>query len=171
MRGDPDEFPALYKLLLEEEGEANMVVFSMQEEDIKRIMRHPFGMVGTDSGSVAYTGPFAQGKPHPRHFGTYPRILGRHVREEEVLRLEQAVRKMTSFPAQRFGLLDRGLIRPGMWADITIFDPETVIDRATYQNPQHRPEGINYVIVNGTTAIDSGEYTGELAGRILRKNR
>ena len=169
MRGEPDEFTALYKLLLEEEGAAGMVIFAMQEEDVRRIMKHPLHMVGTDSSSVASTGPFAMGKPHPRHFGTYPRILGRYVREHGVLRLEEAVRKMTSFPAQRFGILDRGLLRPGMWADITIFDPETVIDHATYQDPHQLPDGIPYVIVNGVVAVDKGRCTGALAGRVLRK--
>ena len=169
MRGDPDEFTALYRLLLEEEGTAQMVIFAMQEEDVRRIMQHPLGMVGTDSSSTAFTGPFAMGKPHPRAFGTYPRILGRYVREEGVLRLEEAVRKMTSLPAQRFGILDRGLITPGMWADITVFDSEAIIDRATYQNPQQPPEGIPYVIVNGVVAVDYGRCTGELAGKVLRK--
>jgi len=169
MRGDPDEFTALYCLLLEEEGTAHMVIFAMQEEDVRRIMQHPLGMVGTDSSSTAFTGPFAMGKPHPRTFGTYPRILGRYVREEGVLRLEEAVRKMSSLPSQRFGILDRGIIKPGMWADVTIFDPDTVIDRATYQNPQQPPEGIPYVIVNGIVAVDNCRCTGELAGKVLRK--
>ena len=171
MRGEPDEFTALYKLLLEEEGAAGMVIFAMQEEDVRRIMKHPLHMVGTDASSVASTGPFAMGKPHPRHFGTYPRILGRYVREHGVLRLEEAVRKMTSFPAQRFGILDRGLLRPGMWADITIFDPETVIDHATYQDPHQLPDGIPYVIVNGIVAVDKGRCTGALAGKVLRKKK
>ncbi|MFQ6053419.1 MAG: amidohydrolase family protein, partial [Candidatus Bathyarchaeia archaeon] len=169
MRGEPDEFTALYRLLLEEEGAAGMVIFAMHEDDVRRIMRHPLHMVGTDASSVASTGPFARGKPHPRHFGTYPRVLGRYVREYGVLRLEDAVRRMTSFPAQRFGILDRGLIRPGMWADITIFDPETVIDRATYENPHQPPGGIPYVIVNGVVAVDGGRCTGALAGMVLRR--
>ncbi len=169
MRGDPDEFTALYRLLLEEEGTAQMVIFAMQEDDVRRIMQHPLGMVGTDSSSIAFTGPFAMGKPHPRTFGTYPRILGRYVREEGVLRLEEAVRKMSSLPAQRFGILYRGFIKPGMWADVTIFDPDIVIDRATYQNPQQPPEGIPYVIVNGVVAVDNGRCTGELVGKVLRK--
>ena len=134
-------------------------------------MASPYQMVGTDSSSVAYSGPFAMGKPHPRHYGTYPRILGRYVQEEGVLTLEQAVRKMTGFPAQRFGILDRGLLRPGMHADITLFDPATVIDRATFENPHQRPEGIPYVLVNGKVAIDGGKYRSVLTGRTLRKRR
>jgi N-acyl-D-aspartate/D-glutamate deacylase len=143
----------------------------MDEGDVRRIMGHPLQMVGTDSGASAATGFMKRGKPHPRGYGSYPKILGRYVRELGVLRLEEAVRKMTSFPAQRFGILDRGILRPGMWADVTIFDPETVIDKATYQDPHQYPEGIEYVIVNGEVAVDRGEYTGALAGRVLRKKR
>ncbi len=168
-RGAPDEFTALYQLLLEEEGTAGMVIFYGDEGDVRRIMRHPLHMVGTDAGSCQTEGPFCQGKPHPRHYGTYPKILGLYVREEGVLRLEEAVRKMTSFPAQRFGILDRGLLRPGMWADITVIDPETVIDKATYKDPHQYPVGIPHVVVKGELAIDSGEYTGALAGKTLRK--
>ena len=126
-------------------------------------------MVGTDASSVAFTGPFAMGKPHPRHFGTYPKILGHYVREQKTLRLEDAVRRMTSLPAQRFGILDRGLLRTGMWADIIVFNPDTVIDKATYQDPHQYPVGVEYVIVNGELTMDSGRYTGALAGRTLRK--
>lgn len=171
MRGDPDEFTTLWKLLLEERGEADMIIFSMHEDDIRRIMKHPLGMVGTDSSSISSTGPFAYGKPHPRHFGTYPRILGRYVREAKVLSLQEAVRKMTSFPAQTFGMLDRGLLRPGMRADITIFDPDTVFDNATYQQPHVVPTGIPYVIVNGVVAVENSKLTDALAGKALRKGQ
>lgn len=170
-RGDPDEYTSLFDLLLEEEGAAGMIIFSMEEEDVRRIMKHPLQMVGTDSGSSSTTGFMRRGKPHPRGFGSYPKILGRYVREHGVLGLEEAVRKMTSFPAQRFGLLDRGLLRPGMWADVVVFDPDTVIDRATYQDPHQYPEGIEYVLVNGEVTVDEGEYTGALAGRTLRKRK
>ena len=169
MRGDPDEFTSLYRLLLEEEGAAGMIIFMMEEDDIRRIMRHPLHMVGTDAGSVAPTGIMSRGKPHPRHYGTYPKILGRYVREQGVLRLEEAVRKMTSLPAQRFGLLDRGLLRPGMRADIVVFNPDTIIDKATFQDPHRFPEGIEHVVVNGQVTVDEGEYTEALAGRTLRK--
>jgi N-acyl-D-aspartate/D-glutamate deacylase len=168
-RGAADEFTALYELLLEEEGAASMVIFYGDEDDVKRIMRHPLQMVGTDSGCCNVEGPFKSGKPHPRHYGTYPRILGRYVREEKTLRLEEAVRKMTSFPAQRFGLSNRGVVRPGMWADITVFNTETVIDTATYDDPHQFPAGIDYVLVNGEVTIKKGRYTGAHAGRTLRK--
>lgn len=168
-RGDSDEYKSLFNLLLEEEGAAGMVIFYGNEEDVQRIMKHPLQMVGTDAGSCTVTGPFSEGKPHPRHYGTYPKILGEYVREENLMRLEEAIRKMTSFPAQRFGLLDRGLIRPGMWADITILNPDAVSSNATYQDPHNFPSGIQYVIVNGEVAIDEGEYTGILSGKTLRK--
>jgi N-acyl-D-amino-acid deacylase len=169
-RGAEDEFTAVYEVLLEEEGAAGIVIFYGDEEDVKRIMRHPLHMVGTDAGCCTVEGPFCRGKPHPRHYGTYPKILGKYVREEKVISWEDAVRKMTSFPAQRFGILDRGLLRPGMWADIVVFDPETVIDRATYEDPHNFPDGIPYVIVNGEVAVHDGRYTGALGGRTLRKS-
>ena len=168
MRGEPDEFTALYKLVLEEEGAAGMIVFSMNHEDIRRIMQSHLQMVGTDSLSASPTGAMSYGKPHPRYYGTYPRILGRYVKEG-TLRIEEAIRKMTSFPAQRFGLLDRGLIRPGMCADVTVFNPETVIDKATFEDPHQYPEGIEYVIVNGTVTVEKGKFTGSLGGKTLRK--
>lgn len=164
-----DEFTALFELLLEEDGAAGMVIFYGEEGDIKRIMEHPLHMVGTDAGCCAAEGPFRRGKPHPRHYGTYPKILGKYVREEGVVSWEEAIRKMTSFPAQRFGLLDRGLLRPGMWADIVVFDPDTVIDTATYEDPHSYPEGIPFVVVNGVVAVSDGVFTGALGGRTLRK--
>ena len=168
-RGAKDEFTALYELLLEEEGAPGMVIFYGDEEDVKRIMKHPLHMVGTDAGCCTIEGPFCKGKPHPRHYGTYPKILGKYVREEKTITWQEAVRKMTSFPAQRFGILDRGLLRPGMWADITVFNPETVIDRATYKDPHNFPAGIPYVIVNGEITISEGKYSKSRAGTTLRK--
>jgi N-acyl-D-amino-acid deacylase len=169
MRGGPDPFTSLFEVLLEENGAADMILFSMNEEDIKRIMRHPVHMVGTDSGSMSPTGYMSRGKPHPRGYGSYPKILGRYVRDEGVLSLENAVRKMTSMPAQRFGIMDRGILRPGMRADLVAFNPDTVMDKATYQDPHQFPEGIEYVLVNGNIAVDEGEYKPVLAGRTLRK--
>ncbi len=168
-RGAKDEFTALYELLLDEEGAPGMVIFYGDEDDVKRIMKHPLHMVGTDAGCCTIEGPFCKGKPHPRHYGTYPKILGKYVREEKTITWQEAVRKMTSFPAQRFGILDRGLLRPGMWADITVFNPETVIDRATYKDPHNFPAGIPYVIVNGEITISEGKYSKSRAGTTLRK--
>ncbi|MHA2369617.1 MAG: N-acyl-D-amino-acid deacylase family protein, partial [Candidatus Hodarchaeales archaeon] len=169
LRGDADVFTTLFDLILEENASVSMVIFEMQEKDIQRIMQSKLTMFSTDSGACTISGPFSQGKPHPRHYGTYPRILGRYVREQGVLRLEEAIRKMTSFPAQKFGLTDRGVLRPGMKADIVIFNPDTVIDKATYPDPHQFPEGIQFVIVNGQIAVDNGEYTGILAGKTLRR--
>ena len=171
LRGDADAFTTLFDIILEEEGSVSMIIFAMDEGDVRRIMSHHLQMVGTDSGASAAEGFMRRGKPHPRGYGSYPKILGRYVRELGVLRLEEAVRKMTSFPAQRFGILDRGILRPGMWADIVVFDPETVSDKATYQDPHQYPEGIEYVLVNGRVAVQKGKTTGILAGTTLRKNR
>jgi len=146
-----------------------MVIFYGDEEDVKRIMRSPLHMVGTDAGSCAAHGPFRRGKPHPRHYGTYPRVLGKYVREEQTLTWEQAVRKMTSLPAQRFKIWDRGLLKPGFKADITVFNPDTIIDKATFTDPHQYPEGIVHVIVNGGIAIEDGSLTKQRFGVTLRK--
>lgn len=169
IRGDDAEFTSLYRLLLEEDGSVGMIIFFGDENDVRKIMKHPLQMVGTDSGTTTVSGPFSRGKPHPRHYGTYPKILESYVRNEKVLRLETAIRKMTSFPAQRFGLLNRGLLKVGMKADISIFDPKEVKDNSSYQTPHQFPSGIPYVIVNGKIVIDGGKYTGIKAGRTLRK--
>ena len=166
---EKDIWDALWKLILEEDGTPGMIIFSMDERDIRRIMQSPYQMVGTDAGSVSPKGPFSRGKPHPRHYGTYPRILGKYVREEGVISLEEAIRKMSGFPAQRFGILDRGLIRPGMYADVTVINPNKVIDKATFEDPHQFPEGIPYVAVNGKIAVDNSKSTKILAGRTLRK--
>jgi len=168
-KGVKDEFEALFQLLLEEEGSASMVIFYGDEEDVKRIMRSPLHMVGTDAGSCAAHGPFRRGKPHPRHYGTYPRVLGKYVREEQTLTWEQAVRKMTSLPAQRFKIWDRGLLKPGFKADITVFNPDTIIDKATFTDPHQYPEGIVHVVVNGGIAIEDGSLTKQRFGVTLRK--
>jgi len=161
---------AVMDLLLEDEGQTWIVAFGMSEEDVQRVMRSPYMMVGSDGRAISPHGVLGKGKPHPRYYGTFPRILGRYVRELGVITLEEAVRKMTSAPARRLGLWDRGLIRPGFKADIVIFNPETVIDKATFMEPHQYPEGIEYVIVNGTVVIDEGEHTGALPGRVLRRS-
>ena len=124
--------------------------------------------VGSDGSAYATEGPLRRGHPHPRNFGTFPRVLGVYVRERGALRLEDAVRKMTSLNAAKLGLTDRGLLRPGMAADVTVFDPEKVIDRSTYTDPFHYGEGIEYVLVNGKLTLDAGKPTGEKPGRALR---
>jgi len=158
MRG-VDIVEALFELVLEERNAVGMVSFSMSEEDVRIIMGSPIQMFCTDG--------IVLGKPHPRAYGSFPRVLGRYVREG-VLSLEEAVRKMTSLPAERFGLQGRGVLKPGAHADITIFNPETVIDTGTYEDPIRFPEGIEYVIVNGRVTVDRGAHTGERAGMVLR---
>ncbi len=146
-----------------EKGGASMVYQSMDERDVERILRYPYTMVGSDGG-VQEKG---RGVPHPRSYGTNARVLARYVREKKVLRLEEAIRKMTSFPAQRFRLTDRGLVRPGMWADLVVFDPETVADTATFQKPHSYSAGIAFVIVNGDVVVRQGRHTGTRPGQIF----
>ncbi len=146
-----------------EKGGAQMVYHSMSEEDVERIMRYPYTMVGSDGGIIE----FGKGAPHPRSYGTNARVLGRYVRERKTVRLEEAVRKMTSLPAQRFGMLDRGLIRPGMWADINVFDEKTVSDQATFPKPHAYSAGFRFVLVNGVPVIEEGKHTGAKPGQIL----
>jgi N-acyl-D-aspartate/D-glutamate deacylase len=148
-------------------GGADVVSFNMLEEDLIRIMRSSFGLVASDGSIVE----FGKGVPHPRYYGTFPRVLGKYVREEGVLSLEEAVRKMSSAPANRVGLGDRSLIREGMIADITVFNPATVMDQATFEKPHQYPVGIDYVIVNGQLASSKGEWTGVRAGKVLYRQK
>ena len=140
------------------------VYHAMNEEDVERIMAYPGTMIASDGGVI----PFGEGVPHPRYYGTFPRVLGRYVREKGVLGLPDAVRKMTSLPSQRVGFFDRGLIRRGMKADIVIFDPDTIIDRAQFGDSHKYAEGVSYVIVNGEVVLDDGEMSDARPGRILR---
>jgi len=164
MRKDP--LDALCDLLVSEGGSAEAVYFSMSESDVEMAMKQPWLGIGSDGVATSPAMAFI-GKPHPRFYGTFPRVLAVYVREKKMLTLADAIRKMTSFPAQITGLMDRGLLRPGMAADITIFDPKTVADKATFQNPLLYPFGIPYVIVNGVVVIDQGQHTGSKPGRVL----
>src|SRR6185295_12400648 len=163
-----DPLDALFDLILADHGQTGAIYFMMNEADMRAAMRAPFVSFCTDSGARATDGPLAGSKSHPRGWGSYPRILGRYVREDHLLTLEQAVHKMTGMPAKRVGLQDRGLLRPGAFADITIFDPATVLDRATFETPNQHPDGIKFVIVNGRLEVDDTKRTPELAGRVLR---
>jgi len=163
-----DPLDALFDLILADHGQTSAIYFMMSEDDMRAAMRAPFVSFCTDSGSRANDGPLAGSKSHPRGWGSYPRILGRYVRDEQLLTLEEAVHKMTGLPAKRVGLRDRGLLLAGSYADITIFDPKTVIDRATFEMPNQHPTGINYVIVNGQISVDNGQRTSALAGQVLR---
>jgi len=164
MRKDP--VAALCELLISEETFPYAIYFVMSEPDVRLAMRQPWVGVGSDGVAVNPDMKFI-GKPHPRFYGTFPRVLGYYVREQRVLTLPDAIRKMTSLAAQITGLSDRGLLRPGMAADIAIFDPEEVSDKATFEDPSQYPAGIPYVIVNGTVVIDQGKHTGALPGRVL----
>jgi N-acyl-D-aspartate/D-glutamate deacylase len=153
-------------LLISEGGSADAIYFSMSAQDVRLAMQQPWVGVGSDGTAVNPEMTFA-GKPHPRFYGSFPRVLGYYVREQKVLTLANAVRKMTSFAAQITGLTDRGLLRPGMAADITLFDPRTVADKATFENPLQYAVGIPYVIVNGVAVIDNDQHTGSKPGRVL----
>jgi N-acyl-D-amino-acid deacylase len=161
---------ALFDLLLEEDGRASMLHFIMDEADVEHVIKHPLSMIGSDGSSLRADGPLSRGKPHPRSYGCFPRVLARYVREKRLLTLEQAVRKMTGAPAARLGLRSKGLLRWGMDADIVVFDPATVRDTATYADPHQYPEGIRYVVVNGVLTVRDGRHTGARAGRVLARS-
>lgn len=165
LKGFADDIDTFFNLLIDNELSVMTTIQDKGEEDIRRIMTSRYQMVGTDGSGVPAS--FSAGAFHPRFFGTYPRILGKYVREEKVLTLEQAIRKMTSFPAQRLGLQDRGLIREGNWADLVIFDPNKVIDKATYEQPYQLPEGIPYVFVNGVVAVERGKKNKKAPGKVI----
>jgi N-acyl-D-amino-acid deacylase len=167
IKGFLDDFDTFFNLLIDNKLSVMTTIQSMGEEDIRRIMTSRYQMVGTDGSGVPSS--FSAGAFHPRFFGTYPRILGKYVREEKILTLEQAIRKMTSFPAQRLGLHNRGLIREGNWADLVIFDPDKVIDKATYEQPYQLPEGIPHVIVNGVIVVERGKKNRKSPGIVIRR--
>lgn len=155
-----DPVDVIMDIILAEENRATMVCFQNSEESLTQVMQKPWVMVATD-------GILGAGKPHPRLYGTFPRVLGRYVREQGVLTLEEAVRKMTALPAATFGLTDRGVLKEGLAADVVIFDPEQVIDCATFEEPKQWPKGINYVLVNGELVVAGGEVTEALPGQVL----
>ncbi len=160
---------ALCNLLIENSGNVMYVgLYSRDHRHVKRAYKHPLHLIGSDSWAMAPYGILHVGYPHPRSYGTWPKILGRYVREMRLFTLEEAIRKMTWGPAQRIQINDRGALLEGMAADITVFNPDTVIDNATYWNPHQYPDGIEYVVVNGEITIEEGENTGVLAGKILR---
>jgi N-acyl-D-amino-acid deacylase len=163
----PYEF--MRDLLIEEENRVGMISFFSKEENLQRILQHPLVVIGADGAAIAPYGLLHRGKPHPRHYGTFARILGKYVREEKIFSLSQAIQKMTFTTARKFGLKDRGLIKKGYYADLTVFNPEKIIDKATWQNPHQYPEGIEYVVVNGQIVIQEGKHTGKLPGLILKK--
>jgi N-acyl-D-amino-acid deacylase len=156
-------------IIIADRGATRILVRSMSEEDVQRIVTDPMVMVGSDGPCVAPYGITGQGKPHPRLYGTFPRVLGHYARDLGLLGLPQAVFKMTGGAAMALGLADRGTIAVGNAADLVIFDPEKIIDSATFDDPHQYPVGIDTVLVNGVTVIDGGEHTGALPGRLLRR--
>ncbi|MDH7513702.1 MAG: D-aminoacylase [Clostridiales bacterium] len=162
---DPFDFSC--DLLLEEGGDVSIVGFGMSEANTEAALRHPLVMIASDGSSLAPYGPLHRGLPHPRNYGAFPRFLGHYVREKNILSLPEAIKKISSLPAAKMGLNDRGILKPDYWADIVVFDPNKILDLATYTEPEKYPAGIDYVLVNGEVVIDHGEHTGARAGRIL----
>jgi N-acyl-D-aspartate/D-glutamate deacylase len=166
-----DPFDFVFDLLIEERGSVACVYFIIDEADLELAMKQPWVAVGSDGSSLAIDGPLRAGVPHPRNFGTFPRVLGRYVRERKVISLEEAIRKMTTLPASILGLSDRGAIKAGQWADLVLFDPNTVADQATFEDPFQYPMGIDTVLVNGTVVLDEGKHTNARPGKVLQRAR
>jgi N-acyl-D-amino-acid deacylase len=167
MRGK-DPIDTIFDLLIEDDAFTYVAVFGMSEADIALAVVQPWVSIDNDSQGTAPDGLLGREHPHPRAYGTFPRILRKYVREEKKLRLEEAIRKFTALPAQRMRLTDRGVLKAGMWADIVIFNPDTVRDLATFENPNQLAEGMQYVFVNGVPVIDGGKMTNALPGKVLR---
>ena len=163
-----DPFDVVAELLAADDGQAHVVMFQLDERDLREALAHPRVMIGSDGSALVPHGELGAGKHHPRSYGTFPRVLGRYARDERVLSLPQAVQKMTELPARRLGLRDRGVIRVGAKADLVVLDARAVADVATYDDPHRYPRGIEHVLVNGSFVIRHGEHTGSLPGRLLR---
>jgi dihydroorotase/N-acyl-D-amino-acid deacylase len=163
-----DPLDVLMDIVIADRANTGRVTFSMSEDDVRTALAHPLVSMGTDSGAKAEDGIFSEERSHPRAWASTSRILGKYVRDEKVLTLEEAIRKMTSLPASRMGLVDRGILRPGMAADVVAFDPAAVRDRSTYADPNHYSAGIPYVCVNGQLVVDGGRITDARPGRALK---
>jgi len=162
-----DPMDALFDFLIQDPS-TGVAVFGMSQPDVTLALQQPWVAIDNDSEGTSPDGILGQAHPHPRAYGTFPRILAKYVREDKVLTLEDAIRKFTALPAQRMRLTDRGVLKAGMWADVVIFDRATVHDRATFDNPNQLSEGMDYVLVNGVPVIDQGKMTGTLPGKVLR---
>ncbi|HXZ44369.1 MAG TPA: amidohydrolase family protein, partial [archaeon] len=157
------------ELLHRGETRVDAIYFTMNEANLREILRKPYVMIGSDSGCRAHYGPLSIGRPHPRTFGTFARVLGHYAREVGLFDLAIAIRKMTSEPCRRVGLRDRGWLRPGYAADVVLFDPDRIRDTATYEEPIRYPVGVHTVLVNGVPTVEAGEHTGARAGKIVRR--
>ncbi len=162
-----DPYELVCDLIIDEGQDVSHIGFGMSEENTETILKHPLVMLGSDGSSLSPNGPLGKGKPHPRNYGAFPRFLGLYVREKKILPLPQAIKKITSMPATKMGLQDRGSLKKGYFADIVVFDPTTISDRATFIDPHQYPSGIDYIIVNGTIVVGHGEHTGKLPGKVL----
>jgi len=163
-----DPVDALFDLLIQDQALTEVAVFGMSEPDVALALQQPWVSIDNDSSGTSPEGILGQEHPHPRAYGTFPRILRKYVREEKRLTLEDAIRKFSALPAQRMRLADRGVLKAGMWADVVMFDPATVRDLATFENPNQLSQGMVYVLVNGVPVIDQGKMTGALPGKVLR---
>jgi len=163
-----DPIDALCDLLIRDKAFTEVAVFGMSEPDVVLALKQPWVSIDNDSQGTSPDGLLAQEHPHPRAYGTFPRVLRKYVREEHVLTLEDAIRKFTALPAQRMRLTDRGVLKLGMWADVVIFDPATIRDLATFEQPNQLSQGMEYVLVNGVPVIAEGRMTAALPGKVLR---
>jgi N-acyl-D-amino-acid deacylase len=164
-----DPVDVILDLMLEDESRVDAVYFLMSEENVKRQIALPWVSFGSDAASQATRGVFLRSLPHPRAYGCFARLLGKYVREEKVIPLAEAVRRLTSLPASNLGLERRGMLREGWYADIAVFDPRTIADRATFEDPHRYAAGVTHVVVNGVLVLDGGEHTGARPGRALRR--
>jgi N-acyl-D-aspartate/D-glutamate deacylase len=168
-RDGRDPIDALCDHLVADRGETRALITSMSPDDVDAITGTPWALVGSDGTALATSGITSQGRPHPRYYGTFARVLGPCVREQRLLTLPQAIHKMTGGAAAALGLADRGVLRVGAWADVTVFDPARIADTATYDDPHRYAAGVSSVVVNGQVVIDGGEHTGALPGRVLKR--
>jgi N-acyl-D-aspartate/D-glutamate deacylase len=162
------ELDALFDFIIADKGQTGALYFMASEKDLVFGLKQPWTSLCLDAGEMSLDGPLYEAHTHPRAFGAMPRFLGRYIRDQHLLPLEQGIRKMTSLPAQRERLLDRGLLKQGYFADITVFDPVTIKDTATYTQPAQLAQGVKYVFVNGKLEFEDGKLTGQIAGRALR---
>ncbi len=163
-----DPIDTIFDFVIQDNGATDVAVFGMSQPDVTLVLQQPWVSIDTDSSGISPEGILGQGHPHPRAYGTFPRILRKYVREEHKLTLPDAIRKFSALPAQRMRFTDRGVLKAGMWADVVIFNPATIRDLATYENPNQLSQGMDYVLVNGIPVIDQGKMTGALPGKVLR---